>query len=138
MAAAVVEISLDRGSGKITVHKGWVAGDFGIIVHPNSARAQMEGGFVFGLSSVMTERVTFENGRVQQSNYGNYSIMTMAESPEIEVGFVASDEPPLGIGELANPLAGGAVANAFIALTGKPLRHTPFTPDRVSDILGRS
>lgn len=138
LAAAVVEISLDDSSGKIRVHRAWLGGDFGIIVQPNSAKAQMEGGFVFGLSSVLSERISFRNGRVVQSNFNNYEILPMSEAPQVEVRFLKSDEPPTGIGELANPLAGGAVANAFLALTGKPLRHTPFTPDRVSEILGRS
>ncbi len=137
LAAGIAEISLDERSGKITVHRAWLSGDFGIIVHPDNARAQMEGGFIFGLSSVLSERITFKNGRVQQSNYGDYPVMTMAESPEIEVQFVDSDADPWGIGELGNPLAGGAVANAFAALTGKRLRHTPFTPDTVSEVLGR-
>jgi isoquinoline 1-oxidoreductase beta subunit len=138
LAAATVEISLDRSSGKIQVHRAWLAGDFGIIVQPDSARAQMEGGFVFGLSSVLTERISFREGRVEQSNFSNYNLLSMSEAPHVEVEFLPSEEPPTGIGELANPLAGGAVANAFAALTGKRLRHTPFTPDRVSDILGRS
>lgn len=138
LTAGIAEISLDEGTGKIRVHRAWLAGDFGIIVHPDNARAQMEGGFIFGLSSVLSEQITFKNGRVQQSNYRDYPIMTMAESPEIEVQFVDSDADPWGIGELGNPLAGGTVANAFAALTGKRLRHTPFTPERVSEVLGRS
>lgn len=136
IAAAIAEISVDRNSGQIHVHRVWCGGDFGIIVQPDNAAAQMEGGMIFGLSSVLSERVTFVNGEVQQSNYRDYRIMTIDEAPEFEVAFVESFEDPVGIGELSNPLAGGAVANAFRALTGKNLRHTPFTPEKVLEVLG--
>lgn len=138
LAAAIAEISVDMNSGKIRVHRVWCGGDFGIIVSPDSAVAQMEGGMIFGLSSSLTERISFENGEVQQSNYDDYRIMTIDEAPEIEVAFVDSLEDPVGMGELSNPLAGGAVANAFRALTGKNLRHTPFSPDKVLEVLGQA
>ena len=136
LGAGVVEISLDRQKGKIRVHKAWLAIDGGIIVMPDAARANVESGIVHGLSSVLTERVTMKNGAVEQSNFHDYRLLRMADAPEeLHVKFLARDTKPTGIGEIANPFAGAAVANAFHALTGKRLRHMPFTPERVKAAL---
>jgi isoquinoline 1-oxidoreductase beta subunit len=132
LGAGVVEISLDRGSGKIRVHKVWVAVDGGIIVQPEMARRNIESGIVYGLSSVLKERATMKNGTVMQSNFHDYEVLRMSEAPEeIHVEFVDSDTRPTGLGEIGNPFIAAAVANAFHALTGKRLYHMPFTPVRV-------
>ncbi len=136
LAAGIAEISVDAASGKLRVHRFWCAVDGGIIVQPDNALAQVEGGIVHGLSSVLHERVSLKNGQVQQSNFHDYSLMRMSETPEVEVSFVPSLEHPSGLGEASLPVTGGAVANAFAALTGERLRHMPFTPDRVKAVLG--
>lgn len=133
--AAVAEISLDRARGEIRVHRFWAALDAGIIVQPDNASAQIEGSIVMGLSAALKERVTFAEGVAQQSNYSDYPLLRMSEAPEIEVRFIDSAEAPSGIGEPGIPLTAGAVANAFGALTGKRLRHMPFTPERVRALL---
>ncbi|MEX2400257.1 MAG: molybdopterin cofactor-binding domain-containing protein [Rhodothermales bacterium] len=135
LGAGVAEISVDRSSGRIRVHRFWVALDGGIIVQPDSALAQIEGGIAHGLSSILYESVTFKNGRVQQSNFTDYPVLRMSGMPEVDVRFVASEEHPSGLGESSLPLVGGAVANAFAALTGVRLRRIPFTPERVSAAL---
>ena len=136
LGAGVVEISLDRESGKIRVHKAWLAVDGGQIVQPDAARANVESGIAYGLSSVLSERVTVRDGVVEQSNFHDYQVLRMSDHPEeVTVEFVESDGRPTGIGEIGNPMVAGAVANAFHALTGKRLRHMPFTPDRVLDAL---
>lgn len=134
LAAAVAEVSVDD-AGMIRVHRFWSALDAGIVVQPDNARAQVEGAIANGLSSVLYESVTFKDGTVQQSNFHDYRLLRMSDMPEIEVQFVASEEHPTGLGEAGLPLVGGAVANAFAALTGKRLRHLPFTPDRVRAVL---
>ncbi|MFQ5571779.1 MAG: molybdopterin cofactor-binding domain-containing protein [Rhodothermales bacterium] len=136
LAAGVAEVSVDVASGKIRVHRFWCAIDGGIIVQPQNAQAQSEGGIINGLSSVLFERITVKGGKVQQSNYHDYPLLRMSDIPEVEVQFVASYEPPSGLGEASLPVTGGAVANAFAALTGKRLRHLPFSPDRVLEIMG--
>jgi isoquinoline 1-oxidoreductase subunit beta len=132
LAAGVVEISLDRESGKIRVHKAWLAIDGGRIVQPEAARANVESGIVYGLSNALFEQVTVKNGEVQQSNFHEYQVLRMSDVPEeLHIDFVESDLPPQGIGEIGNPWLGGAVANAFHALTGKRLYDMPFTPEAV-------
>ncbi|MGH6948198.1 MAG: molybdopterin cofactor-binding domain-containing protein [Kiloniellales bacterium] len=136
LGAGVVEISLERDSGKIRVHKAWLAVDGGLIVQPDAARANIESGIVHGLSSVLQERVTVTGGMVDQSNFHDYSVLRMSDTPEeLQVAFVERDARPTGIGEIGNPFVGAAVANAFFALTGKRLRHMPFTPERVLEAL---
>jgi len=134
--AGVAEVSLDRASGKIRVHKTWLAVDGGLVVQPEMARANIESGILHGLSSVLHERVTIKGGEVQQSNFHDYHLLRMADIPElIQVAFVERDAPPSGLGEIGNPWVAAAVANAVYKLTGKRLTHMPFTPERVKQTL---
>ena len=136
LGAGVVEISLDRKSGKIKVHKVWVAVDGGIIVSPKPAAANVESAILYGLSSVLHERITLKDGAVEQSNFHDYNLMRMSDTPdEMHVQFVDVDTRPTGLGEIGNPFIAGAISNAFHRLTGKRLRHLPFTPDRVLEVL---
>jgi len=131
LGAGVVEISLDPARGRIRVHKVWVAVDGGIIVQPDMARANIESGVVYGLSSVLKERATIKGGAVEQSNFHDYQLLRMADAPEeIHVEFLERSTPPTGLGEVGNPFIAAAVANAVYALTGKRLYHMPFTPPR--------
>ena len=135
LAAAVCEISVDS-DGQIHVHRFWCTVDGGIIVQPENASAQIEGAIVLGLSSTLLESITLSDGSVDQSNFHDYKLIRMSQVPEINVSFISSKERPSGIGEPGVPVVGGAVANAFLALTKKPLRHMPFTPERVLEVLG--
>jgi len=134
--AGVAEVSLDKASGKIRVHKTWLAVDGGLVVQPEMARANIESGILHGLSSVLHERVTIKGGEVQQSNFHDYHLLRMADIPElIQVAFVERDAPPSGLGEIGNPWVAAAVANALYKLTGKRLTHMPFTSERVKQTL---
>jgi isoquinoline 1-oxidoreductase beta subunit len=136
LCTGICEISLDRGAGKIRVHRWWLAVDAGIIVQPDNALAQLEGGIIMGMSSVLQERVTIAQGRIQESNFHDYPLLRMQDIPEsIDIAFIDSVAAPQGIGEASTPIVGGAIANAFAALTGKHLRHLPFTPERVRAVL---
>lgn len=135
-SATVVEVSLDRATGKIHVHKIWSAVKGGIIVQPDAARANIESAMMNGLSSVLTERITVKAGVVEQSNFHDYHILRMSEIPElVQIEFLASTAKPGGLGEIGNPPIPAAIAAAFFRLTGKRLRHLPFTPDRVKAAL---
>ena len=136
LGVGAVEISLERTSGKIRVHKVWAAIDGGVIVQPAAARANVESGILYGLSSVLHERITIRDGAVEQSNFHDYSVMRMSDLPEeLHVRFVDVDSRPTGLGEIGNPFIAGAISNAFYRLTGKRLRHLPFTPERVLETL---
>jgi isoquinoline 1-oxidoreductase beta subunit len=137
LGAGVAEISLDRVSGKIKVHKVWVAVDGGLVVQPEMAKANVESAILYGLSSVLHERVTMKAGVVEQTNFHDYHLLRMADLPEtMEVAFLERpDAAPCGLGEIGNPWVAGAVANAFHKLTGKRLYHMPFTPARVQQVL---
>ncbi len=136
LGAGVAEISLDRSTGKIRVHKVWLAVDGGLVVQPDAAKANVESGIVYGLSSVLHERITVKGGVVQQTNFHDYHVGRMSDMPEeMHVDFIDSSAAPTGLGEIGNPWVGAAVANAFHRLTGKRLRHMPFTPARVLEAL---
>ncbi|MEO0363536.1 MAG: molybdopterin cofactor-binding domain-containing protein, partial [Pseudomonadota bacterium] len=133
--ALVVEISVDAESGAIRVAEAWGAYDAGLIVAPDNALNQLEGGIVFGVSSALKERATIEGGEIQQSNFYDYEILRADEAPEMSVEILDVDAPPTGVGELSTPMVAPAIANGFFALTGRRLRRMPFTPDRVLEAL---
>lgn len=134
-AAAIAEISHDEKRGKIIVHNVWVAADVGLAIQPDNVRAQLEGGIVHGLGYTLSERITIRNGLIQQRNFNDYSVMRMADAPAVHIELLHSDREPTGVGETGSILAPAAVANAFAALTGRRLRHLPFTADRIRSVL---
>lgn len=124
LGAGVAEVSVI--DGRIRVHRFWAAVDPGIAVHPLSFVGQVEGGIIFGLSSLLGERSTFRDGMIEQNNFYDYEVMRMDAVPEIMVELVESGEPPSGGGEIGVPMTGGAVANALRSLTGIQPRRIPF------------
>lgn len=136
LGAGVIEMSLDRSSGKLRVHKVWLAADGGTVVTPDAAKANTESAIVYGLSTALHERVTLAEGAVQQSNFNDYKVLRMSDLPEeMHIEFLDVDTPPTGLGELGTPFIMPALANAFAKLTGKRIYHMPFTPERVMAVL---
>jgi isoquinoline 1-oxidoreductase beta subunit len=134
-SAGIAEISVDHGSGEIRVHHVWVGIDAGQIISPDNAHNQVEGGVLWGVSSSLYERVTITDGQVAQQNFNDYVPLRNNRSPAVDVYIAQSDEKPTQVGEAGNPMVAPAIANAFFALTGRRLRHLPFTPDRVLEAL---
>jgi isoquinoline 1-oxidoreductase beta subunit len=111
--------------GEIRLRRVVAAMDCGQAVNPDSVRAQLEGGLVFGMTAALYGEVTFDRGRAQQTNFNNYRMLRMDETPPIEVHIVDSTEAPGGLGETGTAAAFPAVANAVFAATGKRVRVLP-------------
>jgi len=121
--AQVAEISLENSAVK--VHKVVCAIDCGLAVNPDGVRAQMEGGIIYGLTAALYGEITLENGRVKQSNFHDYQIMRMKETPLIEVHIVPGTEKMGGAGEPGVAPIAAALANAIFSATGKRIRRLP-------------
>ena len=133
LIAGIAEISLE--GDLIRVHDVWVAIDPGVAVQPDNIRAQVMGAVVYGVGSALTERITFRNGRVQQANFDDYPVPTMADSPRVHMEILPGGDEPSAVGQTGAVLVAPAIANAFERLTGKRLRHMPFTRERVREAL---
>jgi isoquinoline 1-oxidoreductase beta subunit len=122
--AQVAEVSVNP-EGEVRVHRVVCAIDCGKIVNPDTIKAQMESGIVFGLSAALRGKITFQNGRVVQSNFHDYPLLRLNEMPLVEVHIVASREKSGGVGEPGVPPIAPAVCNAIFAATGKRIRSLP-------------
>jgi isoquinoline 1-oxidoreductase subunit beta len=125
--ATVAEVEVGD-DGRVRVKRLVTAVDTGIVVNPDTVVAQLQSGFIFGLTAALWGEITIKNGRVQQSNYQDYRVMRINEVPEIEVHLIASGEAPGGIGETGTTAAPPAVGNAIYAATGVRLRRLPIDP----------
>jgi isoquinoline 1-oxidoreductase subunit beta len=133
--AAVVEISIDRSTGKIKLHNVWCAIDCGVAVQPDNVVAQTESSIVYGIGLALTERISIKDGAVEQSNFYDYVVSRNRDVPPMFVEVIQTDNKPTGVGQMATPLITPAVSNAVMALTGVRLRHAPFTEERVKKAL---
>ena len=120
----IVELS-ETGQQGLVINKVTCVIDCGIIINPDIVKQQMEGSIVFALTAATKSKITINNGRVEQSNYHNYPILSIQETPEIEVIMVNNEEEPGGIGEPGVPPLAPALANAIFSATGKPVRELP-------------
>jgi CO/xanthine dehydrogenase Mo-binding subunit len=131
-AAAVVDVAVDRGSGAVKVERVVAALDLGLVINPDGARNQAEGGIIQALSRCLKEQVRFDGSTVQSTSWDAYPIIDFTEVPEIEVVLLdRPNEPSGGAGETQTPIIPGALANAIFDAVGVRLREMPFTPDRV-------
>ncbi|KRD34731.1 twin-arginine translocation pathway signal protein [Lysobacter sp. Root916] len=121
--AQIAEVSVENGA--IRVHRVVCAIDCGLAVNPEGVRAQMESGIAFGLGAALHSALSFQDGRVQQSNYHDYQVLRLNEMPQVEVHIVPSTERMGGAGEPGTAPIAPAVANAVFALTGQRLRELP-------------
>ncbi len=126
IAGAVIEVSTDV-NGMLNLNKAWIAIDCGKVINPNTVRAQMEGGFTFGLSATLGEEITLKDGRVEQSNFHDYSILRLKGSPDISVEIIESGNEIGGVGEVAVPLAAPALTNAIFSSSGRRIRSLPLS-----------
>jgi isoquinoline 1-oxidoreductase subunit beta len=122
--AHVVEASA-ADDGRPEIHRVVAAVDCGGVCHPDTAAQQIEGAIVMGLSAAIGEQITIEHGSVVQTSFSDYPLLTLAETPDIEVYFVKSDAPWGGLGEPGLPPVAPALANALFAASGQRARMLP-------------
>jgi isoquinoline 1-oxidoreductase subunit beta len=121
--AQVVQVSVDKDGIRPT--RVWCVVDCGLQVNPDTIRAQMQSGIVFGLSAALFGEITIKEGRVEQTNFGDYRVLRINETPRIDVDLVKSSEAPGGIGEPGTSCVMPALTNAIFAATGKRIRRLP-------------
>ena len=135
--ACVCQVSVVPSTGKVTVHRSTMAVDPGIVINPLQLKRTIEGGMLMGLSHVLYEELTFDEGAVTARDWRTYPILTMADVPQLEV--VILDRPEVGDygggSEAANALVLSAVGSAFFDATGKAARRLPLKPAYVQSIL---
>jgi CO/xanthine dehydrogenase Mo-binding subunit len=119
---AEVSVGADR---RVRLHRIVCALDCGIVVNPDTVEAQIEGGFVYGITAALKGKITVKDGRVNEKNFDDYPLLTLDEMPVVETVIVESSEPPTGTGEPGLPAAAPAVANAVFAASGQRLRTLP-------------
>ena len=119
--AQVVEISNKK------IERVVCAVDCGVPVNPNIIAMQMESGIGFGLSAALAGAITLKEGVVEQSNFHDYPVVRMNQMPRVETVIVPSKEKPSGVGEPSTPVIAPALANAILAMNGKPVRALPLS-----------
>jgi isoquinoline 1-oxidoreductase beta subunit len=122
--AVVVEAAVSD-AGDVTLRRITAAVDCGLTVNPNVVKQQIEGGLIFGLTAALHQQITLARGRVQQSNFHDYRMLRINETPAVKVVHLDSREAPGGIGETGTTAAAPALCNAIFAATGVRLREVP-------------
>jgi nicotinate dehydrogenase subunit B len=130
-AAAVVDVEVDRKTGIVKVPRVVMAADIGLVVNPDGAKNQLEGGIVQAVSLTLKEQVAFDRRKITSRDWSGYPILTLPEVPSVEIVLMDRGDPSLGAGEGSLPPASAALANAFAHATGRRLRELPMTPERV-------
>jgi isoquinoline 1-oxidoreductase beta subunit len=131
--AQVVDVVMENNRPK--VQKVWCAVDCGIVVNPDAARNQVEGGIIDGIGHAMYGAMTFKDGKPEQNNFDRYRLIRHSEAPaEIETFFVDNGIDPTGLGEPSLPPIQAALANALYRATGERLYEQPFV--RSQAVLG--
>ena len=121
--AMAAEVEADGSDWR--VRTVWCVVDCGVVIHPDSAAAQIEGGVVQGLSAALFERILVRDGQVSSRNFDRYRMARMRDVPDIQVRFLQSGRSPGGLGEAAVPGIAPAVANALYRVTGRRFRRLP-------------
>lgn len=124
--AEVVEVSVAQ-DGTLKVHRVTAAADVGPIMNLSGAENQVQGSIIDGLSAAWLQEITIDHGRVVQGNFDSYPLLRINETPQVDVHFIQSKNPPTGLGEPGLPPLPPALCNAIFAATGKRIRTLPLT-----------
>ncbi|HXP94791.1 MAG TPA: molybdopterin cofactor-binding domain-containing protein [Candidatus Binatia bacterium] len=121
--ALVADVAME--ANKPRIKRAAMAVDCGLVINPKIVVAQTESAINYGLAAALTGKITLRNGRVEQNNFNDYTVLRMPDAPRIDIFVVPSQVDPTGIGELGTPPIAPAVANAIFAATGKRVRSLP-------------
>ena len=121
--AQVARVSVENN--QIKVHEVHCAVDCGLVINPNIVKTQISSAIIYGLSATLKSKITIDDGKVVESNFDDFDVIRMDETPKIKVYLVDSDKPPKGVGEPGLPPIAPAVTNAVYAATGKRFRQLP-------------
>jgi CO/xanthine dehydrogenase Mo-binding subunit len=136
--SCVARVHVARDTGVVKLEKLSLVADCGAVVDPDGARSQMEGASLWGASMALHEGTEFVNGQVKATNLGAYTPLRMSDTPQLDIAFVTSDQPPVGLGEPATTVVGPAIGNAIYNAVGARLRHIPITPAAVKAALAKT
>ncbi len=127
--AVVAEVNLEE---EVRVIRAWAAVDIGLVINPDGARNQIEGGLVQATSWTLKEAIAYDRERITTLSWDDYPVLKFSEAPEVEVEFIdRRDLPPVGAGEGAQGPMAAAIANAVAHAIGARVRHMPITRDRI-------
>jgi nicotinate dehydrogenase subunit B len=130
-AAVVVDVEVDHKSGIVKVPRVIMAADIGLVINPDGAKNQLEGGILQAISITLKEQVLFDRQEVTTREWSGYPILTFPEAPSVDIVLMERNDPSLGAGEGSLPPTSAALANAFANATGRRIRELPMTPERV-------
>ncbi len=136
--AGVAEVTVDPKTGKYRIDRLTIAMDMGTCINPGNATAQIQGAALWGASQILSERLDYKDGAIQQSNFHEYHPIRLADVPEIDVEIIQSGHHPSGVGEPSSTVVAPAVANAIFNAVGARVRHMPITPDRLLEAMKRA
>ena len=130
--ATMAEVKVDRASGNVSVVRIVCAQDMGIVINPEGAKMQIEGGLTMGLGYALSEELRFAGGEILDQNFDTYHLPRFSGAPLIEPVLVKNDDlAPQGCGEPAITTTGGVIANAVFDAVGARMLRLPMTPARV-------
>ena len=137
--ATMAEVKVDPATGQVNVTRVVCAQDMGIVVNPEGAKMQVEGGITMGLGYTLSEELRFRGGEILDRNFGTYAIPRFSWVPKIEVVLVKNDDlAPQGGGEPSITTSGAVIANAVFDATGARLFRLPMTADRVREAIAKA
>jgi nicotinate dehydrogenase subunit B len=135
-SAMVVDIEIERASGKVALKRVSIACDCGFVLNPDGLLNQVEGGLLQGLSRALHEQVRFNRKKVTSLDWNKYPILRFEELPEVRTRLIARRDVPWGsAGEAGTVAAAAALANAVFDATGKPPRRLPLVPAFVRELI---
>jgi isoquinoline 1-oxidoreductase len=129
--AGCAEVTVDPASGKYKINKLTIAMDMGLAINPDNIKAQIMGAALWGASQVLSERLTYKNGAIEQTNFHEYLPIRQVDVPEFDIQIIESGRHPVGVGEPASTVVAPAVANAIYNAVGARVRHMPISAEAV-------